>query len=114
MSENIQKTQKANEEAEKLAKEYYKTVNIMRILDAQLYENNAVNEELNLLKKDAEIYKLIGPVLIKQDLEEAKQNVAKRIGYITNEIKRNRDRLESINEKEIILQKKFQKMNLNN
>lgn len=34
------------------------------------------------------MYKLYGPVLVKQDLEESKQNVGKRIEYITKELKR--------------------------
>jgi prefoldin beta subunit len=38
------------------------------------------------MKANAEVYKLIGPVLVKQDLEEAKQNVAKRIHYINTEL----------------------------
>jgi prefoldin beta subunit len=32
------------------------------------------------------VFKLIGPVLVKQDLEEAKQNIAKRMAYIRNEL----------------------------
>jgi prefoldin beta subunit len=50
-----------------------------------LTENNGVKEELNLLESDANVFKLIGPVLVKQDLEEAHQNVSKRIDYITGE-----------------------------
>lgn len=38
------------------------------------------------MKSDADVYKLIGPVLIKQELEEAKQNVAKRMDYISGEL----------------------------
>lgn len=57
-------------------------------LEGQLTENNLVKTELDLLEDDATVYKLIGPVLIKQDLREAKQNVEKRIDYITTEIKR--------------------------
>lgn len=38
------------------------------------------------MKADADVFKLIGPVLIKQELEEAKQNVAKRIDYINGEL----------------------------
>ena len=32
------------------------------------------------------VYKLIGPVLVKQDLEEAKATVAKRLEYINGEM----------------------------
>lgn len=43
-------------------------------------------QELDLLEGGAVVYKLIGPVLVKQDLEEAKQNVEKRIDYISQEM----------------------------
>lgn len=43
-------------------------------------------QELELLEDDANVFKLIGPVLVKQDLAEAKANVNKRIEYITAEL----------------------------
>lgn len=43
-------------------------------------------KELDLLKEDANVYKLIGPVLVKQDLAEANANVRKRIEYISAEL----------------------------
>ena len=43
-------------------------------------------QEMILLEADAVIYKLIGPVLVKQDVEEAKLTVDKRISYITEEM----------------------------
>ncbi|VDM33238.1 unnamed protein product, partial [Toxocara canis] len=39
-----------------------------------------------MLDDDATVYKLIGPVLVKQDLTEARQNVDKRIDYIKTEM----------------------------
>ncbi|XP_069841543.1 prefoldin subunit 6 [Dendropsophus ebraccatus] len=57
-------------------------------LEAQLTENNIVKEELALLDDSNTVYKLIGPVLVKQDLEEAKSTVDKRLQYINGEIKR--------------------------
>ena len=38
------------------------------------------------MKDDATIYKMIGPVLVKQDTPEAKTNVNKRIEFITAEM----------------------------
>lgn len=55
-------------------------------MDGQLNENIAVKKELDLLKQDNDVFKLIGPVLVKQDLEEAKQNVTKRMDYISAEL----------------------------
>ena len=43
-------------------------------------------QELDLLEDEASVFKLIGPVLMKQDLEEAKQNVAKRLELIEREM----------------------------
>lgn len=43
-------------------------------------------QELDLLEDDAPVFKLIGPVLMKQDLEESKQNVAKRLELIEREM----------------------------
>jgi prefoldin beta subunit len=45
-----------------------------------------MNQELELLEEDANVFKLIGPVLVKQDLAEAKANVNKRIEYILAEL----------------------------
>ena len=66
--------------------EFHKAVMKRQQLDGQLHENSAVKAELDLLKPGNEVFKLIGPVLVKQDLVEAKQNVAKRMEYINNEL----------------------------
>ncbi|CAG0888091.1 unnamed protein product [Cyprideis torosa] len=69
-------------------------------LDAQLNENKSVSDELGLVGSDAKVYKLVGPVLIRQDLEEAKNNVSKRMEYISNEIKRHEATLKSLEGKQ--------------
>ena len=43
-------------------------------------------QEMDILEEDATVYKLIGPVLVKQDLSEAKQTVEKRLDYISKEM----------------------------
>ena len=40
------------------------------------------------MEDDAKVYKLTGPVLIKQDLSEARGNVEKRLDYIQAENER--------------------------
>jgi len=45
-----------------------------------------LTQEMQRLDADSNVYKLIGPVLVKQDQEEAKQNVQKRIDYINTEL----------------------------
>ena len=39
-----------------------------------------------MLEEDAVVYKLVGPVLVKQDLSEAKETVDKRLKYIKSEL----------------------------
>lgn len=43
-------------------------------------------QELDLINEENVVYKLIGPALIRQDLEEARQNVSKRVDYIQQEM----------------------------
>lgn len=43
-------------------------------------------QELDLLDSSNTIYKLVGPVLVKQDLDEAKATVGKRLDYINGEM----------------------------
>ena len=47
-------------------------------LMSQLQENKFVGTEIQTLEPDAQIYKLVGPVLIPQETAVAKDNVAKR------------------------------------
>ena len=56
--------------------------------NTQIMENDMVLKELELLEEDAQVFKLIGPVLVKQELVEVKTNVSKRIEFIKNDIGR--------------------------
>ena len=56
--------------------------------NTQIMENDMVLKELELLEEDAQVFKLIGPVLVKQELVEVKTNVSKRIEFIKNDISR--------------------------
>lgn len=49
--------------------------------------------EFKIMSDTANVYKLVGPVLAKQDVSEARTNVEKRIEFITKEIER-MDKLE--------------------
>ena len=53
---------------------------------AQFNENTMVKGELDLLEEDSNVFKLVGPMLMTIDLNEAKENVAKRIEFIETEI----------------------------
>lgn len=43
-------------------------------------------KEFSSLKEDANVYRLVGPVLLKQDTAEAKSTVDSRLGYIDQEM----------------------------
>jgi prefoldin beta subunit len=62
-------------------------------------ENEMVMKELELLEEDANVFKMIGPVLVKQDLVEAKANVGKRLDYIKGELSRMETGLKSLEKK---------------
>ncbi|KAH0533674.1 prefoldin subunit 6 [Cotesia glomerata] len=88
MEELQKKLQNEVEVYKQIQRDYHKALINRQQLDGQLNETTTVKDELYLLKSSNEVFKLIGPVLIKQDLDEAKQNVNKRIEFITNELKR--------------------------
>lgn len=52
---------------------------------AQQNENQMVQQELLLLKDGDQIYKMVGPVLLKNDLDDAKLTVSKRLEFIMGE-----------------------------
>ena len=43
-------------------------------------------QELDLLPADSQVMKLVGPILITVDLEEARENVGKRLEFIEAEV----------------------------
>lgn len=89
MAEAIQSKLKAElEKYTQMQKDVSKSMSARQKLETQLTENNIVKEELDLLDGTNTIYKLIGPVLVKQDLDEAKATVTKRLEYINGEIQR--------------------------
>ncbi|KAI4298263.1 hypothetical protein L6164_031841 [Bauhinia variegata] len=90
---------KAND-LSKLQKDIAKNHQVRKKYTIQLGENELVLKELDLLKEDANVYKLIGPVLVKQDLAEANANVRKRIDYISAELKRLDATLQDLEEKQ--------------
>ena len=55
-------------------------------LESQAQENKSVQKEFATLADDATIYKLVGPVLLKQETAEAKGTVDGRLNYIEGEM----------------------------
>lgn len=55
-----------------------------------------VQQELDVLEDDAKIYKLVGPVLIPQEPEEAKTTVSTRMSFISKELASAAERVEKL------------------
>lgn len=55
-------------------------------LDSQVNEINMAKEEVDLLEDDAVIYKLIGPLMVPQDLKEVKETIGGRLKYLNDKI----------------------------
>lgn len=71
-----------------LQEEVIKLRNDLQTVLSQETENEMVQQELDLLREDQTIYKKVGPVLLKQDLEEAQSTVKKRLEFIRTEKKK--------------------------
>lgn len=54
----------------------------------QKSENEMVMAEFKMLDDDANVFKLVGPILAKQGLSECKENVEKRLEFINKEVTR--------------------------
>lgn len=57
-------------------------------LNSQLSESQSVSHELSLLSPDSQIYKQVGPCLLKQERSEAEQAVTARLDFIQGDITR--------------------------
>ncbi|KAG1784078.1 prefoldin subunit 6 [Suillus placidus] len=80
--------QSASTEYQKIQTELASLVENRTRLDAQLSENEMVKKEFAQLTPSNAVYKLVGPVLVPQDQNEAKTNVETRLEFIKSEIKR--------------------------
>lgn len=101
LQENVEKLQT-------LQKTQQKTLAGRQTLDSQLNENKLVKEEMDRLEEGANVFKLVGPALIRQDLSEARSNVDKRIEYINGELKRQDDSLADLEKKQDTLRETLQ------
>ncbi|CAO3612395.1 unnamed protein product [Cunninghamella echinulata] len=84
---------------QELQKELTKVIEARQRLNSQQQENEQVSKEFEKLNEEANIYKLIGPVLVKQDKPEATSNVKNRLDLISSEIKRVEGQLKELTEK---------------
>jgi len=91
--------QAASSDYQKLQADLSNAVEARQRLDAQLSENELVKKEFSTLTPNNVVFKLVGPVLVKQDQTEAKSNVDKRLEFIGGEIKRIESQLQEIEQK---------------
>jgi len=75
----IQQFRQIQEEIQKLRTD-------QQLLMQQQSENEMVKQELVLLDDSAQVYKMVGPVLMKNETEDAKQTVESRLELITSEL----------------------------
>jgi prefoldin beta subunit len=85
----------------------------LQVVMGQQAENDMVLQEMSLLSSDDTLYKQIGPVLIKQNLEDSQETVKKRLEFINGEKKRLETKIESVQSKGNELAAKVQKMQAN-
>ncbi|KAG6818035.1 hypothetical protein H0H87_009190 [Tephrocybe sp. NHM501043] len=97
MSDSLQaRLQLVSTEFQKIQGELSSAVEARQRLDAQLSENELVKKEFALLTPENRVFKLVGPVLIKQDQADAKGNIETRLEFIRSEIKRVETQLKDI------------------
>ncbi|KAI8137128.1 Prefoldin [Fennellomyces sp. T-0311] len=84
---------------QQIQKELQTAIEARQRLDSQQQENQVVSKEFEHLEDDANVYKLIGPVLVKQEKGEAVTNVKNRLDLITKEIERVEKQLQDLTTK---------------
>ncbi|KAI4593958.1 hypothetical protein KJ359_008746 [Pestalotiopsis sp. 9143b] len=99
MAETQAKLQALSEDYQKLQQELQAAVASRQKLQAQKTENIGVQKEFENLKDEESIYKLVGPVLLKQDKVEAESTVKGRIEFIGKEIERTEKQIKEVQEK---------------
>jgi prefoldin beta subunit len=91
--------QALSDEYNQLQSELSTSVDARQKLESQQQENKAVQKEFATLDDEASIYKLVGPVLLKQDKTEAVLAVEGRLSFINKEIERIEKQIEEVREK---------------
>ncbi|KAI9834200.1 MAG: hypothetical protein M1819_003038 [Sarea resinae] len=86
MADPQRQLQSLSDEYQKLQGELQSAVDARQKLESQQQENKGVQKEFAKLKDDANIYKIVGPVLLKQDKSEAVMAVDGRLEFIEKEM----------------------------
>lgn len=93
-----------------LQDEMAKSKGDLQTLMGQQNENEMVKQELDLLGDSSKIFKMVGPVLMKNDLDDAKQTVGKRLEFINGEIKKLETSIATKEEKAAEIARKVQQI----
>ncbi|KAF2443951.1 Prefoldin [Karstenula rhodostoma CBS 690.94] len=115
MSDVQKKLQALSDDYQTLQGELSSAVEARQKLESQQQENTTVKkvskkasrgigvlimfQEFDILDDDANIYKQIGPVLLKQDKTEAVMSVSARLDFINKEIERIEKQIKGIQDK---------------
>ncbi|KAH7085460.1 Prefoldin [Paraphoma chrysanthemicola] len=99
MSDIQKKLQDLSDGYQALQGELSTAVEARQKLESQQQENATVKKEFDILDDEANIYKQIGPVLLKQDKTEAVMAVNGRLEFIDKEIKRIEKQIKGIQDK---------------
>lgn len=84
----------------------------LSLVMGQETENEMVLMELEVIQDDddSKVFKQLGPILLRQDLAEAKQTVQKRLEFIRSEKKRLEQKVTDTEERGNALAQKIQRM----
>ncbi|KAF3490934.1 uncharacterized protein GIQ15_00451 [Arthroderma uncinatum] len=99
MADDQKQIQALSDEYQQLQAELEEAIGAREKLEAQQQENTSVQKEFKTLDDDANIYKLIGPILLKQDKSEAVMAVDGRLDFIEKEINRIEKQIAEVQEK---------------
>ncbi|KAI9643656.1 Prefoldin subunit 6 [Ciborinia camelliae] len=99
MAEQQQRLQALTEEYQQLQTDLQSSISSRQKLESQQQENKGVQKEFSALDSTSNIYKLVGPVLLKQDKTEAVMAVDGRLEFIEKEIKRVEQAIKEIQDK---------------
>ncbi|KAI1398182.1 Prefoldin beta-like protein [Hypoxylon fuscum] len=99
MAESQARLQSLSEEFTQLQQELQAAIQSRQKLEAQKQENTNVQKEFERLKDGENIYKLVGPVLLKQDKVEAESTVNGRLEFISKELERTEGQIKEFQDK---------------
>ncbi|KAI4668694.1 uncharacterized protein J4E78_002522 [Alternaria triticimaculans] len=99
MADVQKKLQALSDSYQGLQAELGTAVEARQKLESQQQENSTVKKEFDILDDDANIYKQIGPVLLKQDKTEAVMSVNGRLEFIDKQIKDIEKQIQGIQDK---------------